>query len=116
MKITKKSPFTNKLITVDLPITQEQYATYKQGVDAELVFPNLSREHLLFIKYGMSPEEHKKFVNTFTEAGKKTFQEYQQKNGLASPTPRSKADSLYDGIVFPGDHAKSANSSEASAP
>ena len=102
MEITKKSPFTNKFNTVDLPITEEQYTTFKQGVEAELVFPGLSREHMLFIKHGISPQEHAKYVNTYVTANSEAFEYFKQNDSKVSMDLKPKdADDNYEGIVLP---------------
>lgn len=102
MEITKRSPFTRKFNTVDLPITEEQYTTFKQGVEAELVFPGLSREHMLFIKYGISPQEHARLVNTYITANAEAFENFKEKNSNVSMDLKPKdADDNYEGIVLP---------------
>lgn len=59
MKITRKSPFTGKINTLDLPISQEQWKEWNSP-DRRLiqdVFPNLTPEHREFIKTGMLNED-----------------------------------------------------------
>jgi hypothetical protein len=98
MQITKRSPFTNKLNTVDVPITQEQYITYKEGISAELVFPELSREYMLFIKYGISPSEHANLVKTYVEANQVAFDSLHNKKVAIDVKPEIETT---EGIVFP---------------
>lgn len=58
MLITRKSAFTGKTHTLDLPVTQEQMDNWL--VNRPLIqraFPNLSPEQREFILTGVTPEE-----------------------------------------------------------
>jgi hypothetical protein len=97
MQITKKSPITGKYNTIDLPITEEQYITYKEGISAELVFPGLSREHILFLERGISPEEKTHLETTFLAAATKSAAEA---NKLSQAQKNKKEFESTDGIVL----------------
>ena len=58
MLVTRVSPFSHTRNTIDLDITAEQLARYKNGEELiQNVFPNLSPEHREFIMTGITPEE-----------------------------------------------------------
>ena len=60
MLITRKSMFTNKFNTLDVPVTPEQLAWYyqnKQDVMIQEAFPNLSAPLREFILTGVTPDE-----------------------------------------------------------
>jgi hypothetical protein len=68
MKITRKSPFTGKTHTMDLPVATEQMVSYlEHGVLIQDAFPHLSAEQREFIKTGITPEE---WDDTFSRADK----------------------------------------------
>ena len=60
MLITRKSMFTNKFNTLEVPVTPEQLAWYyqnKQDVMIQEAFPNLSAPLREFILTGVTPDE-----------------------------------------------------------
>ena len=57
MKITRHSIITGKLHTMDLPVTEEQYARWKAGTLVQDVFPDLTPDQREFILSGITPEE-----------------------------------------------------------
>lgn len=57
MKITRKSPFTGEVNTMDLPVTAEQMAEF-EGPGRRLIqeiFPDLTKEQREFILTGYTP-------------------------------------------------------------
>ena len=62
MKITRMSPFTRKKVTVDLPITESQYAAWEGGALAQNAFPNLDADQREFIMTGITPDEWDKHL------------------------------------------------------
>ncbi len=60
MNITRRSPFSGEVNTLDLPITQEQLDRYMRGEDLlQNVFPDLSADEREFIKTGYTAENWK---------------------------------------------------------
>ena len=62
MLITRKSMFTNKFNTLEVPVTAEELAWYyqnKQDVMIQEAFPNLSAPLREFILTGVTPDEWK---------------------------------------------------------
>ena len=57
MNIERKSPFTGKVHTMDLDITEEQIADYESGKLLQHAFPHLTAEEREFYKTGITPEE-----------------------------------------------------------
>lgn len=57
MKITRRSPFSGKIHTMDLPITNEQIADYNSGTLIQHAFPHLSSDEREFIMTGITPDE-----------------------------------------------------------
>lgn len=57
MKITKQSPLTGKLNTLDLDITQAQLDRWKSGELIQNVMPNLSADEREFLINGLLPGE-----------------------------------------------------------
>ena len=57
MKITRRSPFTKILNTMDLPVTAEQYARWERGALAQDVFPHLTPSQREFIISGCTDED-----------------------------------------------------------
>ena len=60
MLITRTSPFSGKILTMALPITEEQMEKYHQGVYIQHAFPNLTPAQREFIKTGITEEEWNK--------------------------------------------------------
>lgn len=57
MQITRRSMFTNKVHTLDLPVTQEQINAWRNGKLIQDAMPNLTPAEREFIKTGVTPEE-----------------------------------------------------------
>ena len=57
MKITKFDPILNKVITLDVPITHQQYATINRRTNPiQDIVPELSESYREFLISGISPE------------------------------------------------------------
>lgn len=63
MKITKKSLITQKIRTIDLPITQEQFDAWNNGALIQDVMPHLSRDEREFLISGTVPDDMVIFTN-----------------------------------------------------
>jgi hypothetical protein len=59
MIITRTSLATNKVHSLDLPITEEQIAAWQNGALIQNAFPNLTPDQREFLKTGITPEEWK---------------------------------------------------------
>lgn len=57
MNVTKKSALSGITRTIDLPITEEQYKNYLDGMLAQDAFPDLSADDREFIISGVVSEE-----------------------------------------------------------
>lgn len=58
MKITKKSQFSGKVATMDLPVTQQDLDEWRiTGKCAQNAFPNLSAGEREFLMTGCTPQE-----------------------------------------------------------
>ncbi len=57
MHITRKSPFTGKMNTLDIPVTVEQLADWQSGTLIQNAMPNLSPDHREFLMTGITPTE-----------------------------------------------------------
>lgn len=57
MQITRKSPFTGVVRTLDIPVTQEQLNEWQSGVLIQNAMPNLTAGEREFIKTGITDEE-----------------------------------------------------------
>lgn len=64
MLITKTSMFSGKSHTLDLPVTEEELARWKQGELIQVVFPHLSPDDREFLMTGVTKEE---WAATFSE-------------------------------------------------
>ena len=53
MKITKRSPFTGKVNTLDIPVTQEQLDNWRNGELIQNAMPNLTASQREFIMTGI---------------------------------------------------------------
>ena len=62
MKITRKSPFTGKIVTLDLDITEKQMQAYRDGALVQNAFPNLNADEREFIITGLIPGEWDKML------------------------------------------------------
>jgi hypothetical protein len=57
MIITRQSPFSGKVNSLDIDITQAQIALYEAGELIQNAFPNISPDEREFIKTGITKEE-----------------------------------------------------------
>lgn len=57
MQIARKSPFSGKLHTMELPVTEDQIRDYAAGAMIQDAFPQLSPSEREFFKTGITPEE-----------------------------------------------------------
>lgn len=57
MLITRKSMFTGKIHTLDLPITDEQLQRWWDGTYVQDAMPHLSADQREFVMTGVTPEE-----------------------------------------------------------
>jgi len=57
MEITRKSPFSGKVRTVEIPVTQEQLDAWSSGELAQNAMPHLSPEDREFIMTGIAADE-----------------------------------------------------------
>ena len=57
MKITKRSMFTGKTHTLDIPVTQEQIDNWKSGTLIQNAMPNLTPDQREFLMTGVTAEE-----------------------------------------------------------
>lgn len=57
MKITRKSPFTGTVNTMDIDVTDVQIERWKSGTLIQNAMPNLSADEREFIMTGITPEE-----------------------------------------------------------
>jgi len=60
MKITKVSPFSGKVHTMEIDVTPEQFIRYLEGELIQRAMPNVSAPEREFIKTGITPEEWEK--------------------------------------------------------
>lgn len=66
MKITRTKPFTNESITLDLPVTEEQYSRWMNGELAQNAFPHLNADDREFIISGIPPGEWDSFLGNLS--------------------------------------------------
>ena len=57
MLITKQSPISGKMNSMELPITEAQLMAHQNGELVQNVFPTLSVEEREFLVSGISPKE-----------------------------------------------------------
>ena len=57
MLITRKSPFSGKVNTREIPVTQEQLDRWQKGALIQNAMPNISADDREFIMTGITPEE-----------------------------------------------------------
>lgn len=57
MQITRKSPFSGKINTREIAVTEEQLLRWERGELIQNVMPNLSADDREFIMTGITPEE-----------------------------------------------------------
>lgn len=66
MKITRTSLFTGLTRTIDLPITQEQYDSWKDdGLMVQEAFPNLTADEREFLLTGAWGSEWDEFTKEY---------------------------------------------------
>jgi hypothetical protein len=57
MLITRKSPFTSKINTMDIPVTTGQLLNWENGMLIQKAMPNLTPDEREFILTGITPGE-----------------------------------------------------------
>ena len=57
MIITRQSPFTGRLNTMDIDVTQAQIDKWKAGTLIQFAMPNLTPDEREFIMTGITPSE-----------------------------------------------------------
>jgi hypothetical protein len=57
MKITKTSPFSGKVHTLNILVTDEQINKWQRGMRIQDAMPTLSPDEREFIKTGITPQE-----------------------------------------------------------
>jgi hypothetical protein len=62
MFVTRISPFTKKVLTLDLPVIDEDYTRWKRGVCIQDAFPYLSADEREFMMSGIHPGEWDIFI------------------------------------------------------
>lgn len=67
MKITRVDPFTSKVLTLDLPITEEQYENWRAGALIQEAFPGLSSDLREFLLTGITPDSWERYVRPLSE-------------------------------------------------
>jgi hypothetical protein len=63
MIIVRKSPFTNRTNSMDLPVTQEELQRWRRGELAQDVWPNLTPSQREFIISGSTDEDWEKYMS-----------------------------------------------------
>jgi hypothetical protein len=62
MIINRVSPFTGKVNTMNLPITEEQIARWKRGAYAQDVWPDLTPSQREFLISGSTEEDWETYI------------------------------------------------------
>ena len=57
MKITRRSPLTGQINTMDLPITEEQYNEWQSGIFIQDAMPHLTADEREFLISGCTKED-----------------------------------------------------------
>lgn len=57
MQITRKSPFTGKVNTLEIDVTPDQIAAWQGGALIQNAMPHLSPDEREFIMTGITPDE-----------------------------------------------------------
>jgi hypothetical protein len=57
MIVSRISPVSRSPHSMDLPVTNEQFADYNQGTLLQHAFPNCTAAEREFIKSGITPDE-----------------------------------------------------------
>lgn len=65
MKITKKCPFTGKINTMDIPLTEAEFLRIELRNELiQNIVPHLSADHREFLISGITPDEWNKTFNS----------------------------------------------------
>jgi hypothetical protein len=64
MKITKQSPFSGKVNSREIPVTEAQLAAWNAGAMIQDAMPDVSADDREFLMTGITPEE---WADTFRE-------------------------------------------------
>lgn len=75
MQITRKSQFTGKLRTIDLPITIEQLQRWQNGAHIQVVMPHLTADEREFLITGITGDEWKDLFGDDEEPNEKIQEE-----------------------------------------
>ena len=67
MKVTRKSPLTHEINSMDLDITAEQVIRWDRGELIQDVFPHLTPDEKEFIQTGITPEDWNEMVGETEE-------------------------------------------------
>lgn len=57
MKISRQSPFSGKIHTLEIPCTKEEYERWSTGTPIQYAMPNVPSELREFVITGITPEE-----------------------------------------------------------
>ena len=60
IRITKRSAFSGKMRSMELPVTLEQISAWQNGVLIQVAMPQLDTNQAEFLKTGITPEEWEK--------------------------------------------------------
>lgn len=63
MKIQRTSTLTGRIREMDIPITDEQLASWMNGKLIQEVMPNISADEREFLKTGITPDEWESVFN-----------------------------------------------------
>ena len=70
IKVTRTSPFTGNVHTLEIPCTQEEFDEFESPYRArpiQQIMPNLSADLREFLMTGITPEEWNKFIGSDDE-------------------------------------------------
>lgn len=62
MKITRTSPVTGKISTLELDVTPDEYHAWRAGILIQNAMPRLNYDELEFILSGCLPGEFEQFI------------------------------------------------------
>ena len=57
MMVTKKSPFSGEINTMEIDVTVEQLERWRAGALIQQIMPNINPAHREFLMTGITPEE-----------------------------------------------------------
>ena len=57
MKVTKKSPHSGNINTMEIPVTDKQLETWQSGTLIQNAMPNLTPDQREFLMTGLTPED-----------------------------------------------------------